>query len=53
MVCADPPPDLAALAAASAYGLARNRPFADGNKRIAFIACRLFLELNGKRLDAG
>ncbi len=33
--CGDPPPDLAALAASLAYGLARNHPFIDGNKRTA------------------
>lgn len=47
-----PEPDLAALAASYAYGLARNHPFVDGNKRTAFIVCRLFLELNGQSLQA-
>jgi death on curing protein len=42
--------DLAALAAAYGFGLARNRAFVDGNKRIAFIATALFLRLNGYRL---
>jgi death on curing protein len=45
-------PDYADLAAAYGYGLARNHPFVDGNKRTAFIAMLLFLELNGWRLDA-
>lgn len=39
--------DPAALAAAYAYGVARNRPFADGNKRTAWVLARLFLALNG------
>ena len=39
--------DLPELAAAYAYGLARNHPFMDGNKRIAYVACRTFLVLNG------
>ena len=38
---------MAALAAAYAYGLARNRAFVDGNKRIAFHAMMVFLRLNG------
>lgn len=44
--------DLPALAAAYAYGIARNHPFADGNKRVAALACELFLELNGYVLIA-
>jgi death-on-curing protein len=44
--------DLAALAAAYGFGLARNHPFVDGNKRIAFIATALFLRLNGYRLSS-
>jgi len=43
-------PDLAALAAAYAFGLARNHAFVDGNKRVAFLATGLFLGLNGHRL---
>ena len=42
--------DLCALAASYGYGLARNHPFADGNKRTALIAMRLFLRLNGADL---
>jgi death-on-curing protein len=38
--------DLAALAAAYAFGLARNHPFVDGNKRAAFGAMIVFLGLN-------
>ena len=43
----NPAPDLADLAAALAYGLARNRPFLDGNKQTAAVACETFLLLNG------
>lgn len=43
----DPPPDLAALAASLAFGLARNHPFVDGNKRASFAALIVFLRLNG------
>jgi death-on-curing protein len=42
--------DLARLAAAYAAGFAHDRPFVDGNKRAAFLAAGLFLELNGFRL---
>ncbi|HET7597636.1 MAG TPA: type II toxin-antitoxin system death-on-curing family toxin, partial [Burkholderiales bacterium] len=42
----DPAPDLAELAASLAYGLARNHPFVDGNKRTAAVACETFIELN-------
>lgn len=38
--------DMAALAAAYAFGLARNHPFVDGNKRIAFLAMIAFLRMN-------
>lgn len=47
-----PDGDIAALAAACGVGLARNHPFADGNKRAAFLAVGLFLALNGWRLAA-
>ena len=40
------------LAAAYSYGLARNHPFTDGNKRIALTVAAVFLELNGYSLDA-
>lgn len=39
--------DLAALAAAYAFGLAKNHPFVDGNKRAAFLSIVTFLGLNG------
>lgn len=45
-------PDAAALAASYGYGLARNHPFVDGNKRTAFVAVELFLALNGRELTA-
>jgi death on curing protein len=45
-------PDVCELAASYAFGLARNPPFIDGNKRSAFVACGLFLALNGWRLTA-
>jgi death-on-curing protein len=44
--------DLATLAAACAFGLARNHPFIDGNKRTAFVAAEVFLDLNGMTLTA-
>jgi death on curing protein len=43
-------PTVAALAAAYGYGISRNHPFLDGNKRTAFVAIELFLILNGCRL---
>ena len=45
-------PDIAALAAAYGWGIARNHPFIDGNKRTAFVAAELFLRLNGQALRA-
>ena len=47
-----PDSDMAALAAAYGVGVARNHPFADGNKRAAFLSVGLFLALNGWRLIA-
>ena len=44
--------DVSRLAASYAVGIARNHPFVDGNKRVAFIALALFLALNGARLKA-
>jgi death-on-curing protein len=44
--------DVADLAAAYGWGLARNHPFVDGNKRTAFVAVELFLQLNGHDLVA-
>lgn len=45
-------PDTAALAAAYAYGIARNHPFVDGNKRTAAVVSETFLVLNGWVLTA-
>ena len=45
-------PDAAELAAALAFGLAKNHPFVDGNKRTGFVIGILFLELNGYRFSA-
>jgi death-on-curing protein len=43
--------ELAALAAAYAFGIARNHPFVDGNKRTAFASIIVFLGLNGIDFD--
>src|SRR5215510_8501040 len=43
--------DLAALAAAYAFGIANNHPFVDGNKRTAFASMIIFLGLNGIDFD--
>jgi len=45
-------PDAAALAAAYAFGIAKNHAFVDGNKRAALIALEYFLALNGFVLTA-
>ena len=45
-------PDFADLAASYGFGMAKNHPFVDGNKRAAFLAVGLFLYLNGYRLGA-
>lgn len=42
----NPSVDIAALAASYAFGIARNHPFIDGNKRTAYVAMELFLALN-------
>ncbi len=44
-------PNLFELAAAYGYGLAKNHPFIDGNKRTAFMVIYVFLGLNGYLLD--
>lgn len=44
--------DLAQLATAYAFGLAKNHAFVDGNKRTAWVVCAVFLELNGLRVTA-
>jgi len=45
-------PDAAGLAASYAFGLAKNHPFIDGNKRTALVVCETFLIDNGFALDA-
>jgi len=44
--------DLATLAAAYGFGLVKNHPYRDGNKRIGFLAMVTFLEVNGHDFDA-
>jgi death-on-curing protein len=44
--------DLFTLAAAYTFGIARNHPFVDGNKRTAFLAAFIFLRINGLHLVA-
>ena len=51
--CGDPAPDLADLAASLAFGVARNYPFVDGNKRTAHVCYRVFLAFNDIELEAG
>jgi death on curing protein len=48
----EPEADLSDLAASYGIGLARNHPFVDGNKRVAFQAMYVFLGLNGLRIEA-
>jgi death-on-curing protein len=45
-------PDLAALAAAYAFGIAKNHPFIDGNKRTALVVARTFLKINDVDISA-
>ncbi len=47
-----PEATLAGLAAAYAFGLARNHPYVDGNKRIALVVMVAFLERNGIEMTA-
>ncbi len=47
----EPPPDVADLAAAYIYGLAVSQGFSDGNKRTAWVIGRLFLAINGVKLQ--
>lgn len=44
--------DIMALAAAYLYGIARNHPFSDGNKRTGFLAAFTFLYINGFLIEA-
>jgi death on curing protein len=48
----EPASDLARLAAAYGFGIVRNHPFNDGNKRAGFLAIGLFLARNGRELTA-
>jgi death-on-curing protein len=48
----EPGSDLARLAAAYGFGIVRDHPFNDGNKRAGFLAIGLFLALNGRQLNA-
>lgn len=45
-------PTIFDLAAAYGYGIAKNHPFVDGNKRVAWVATRTFLRINGMDIDA-
>ncbi len=45
-------PSIADLAAAYGFGLVRNHPFVDGNKRVSLVVTHLFLALNGFEIDA-
>ena len=45
-------PSLSELAAAYAFGIVKNHPFIDGNKRAGFITAALFLEVNGSHFEA-
>ncbi len=47
-----PKPDNAALAAAYAFGIAKNHPFVDGNKRTAMVVCEAFMISRGYRVSA-
>ena len=48
----EPDTDLPTLAAAYGFGLSHSHPYHDGNKRVAFVAMVVFLELNGWRFAA-
>ncbi len=48
----EPTVDLAGLAATHSHGLAKNHPFNDGNKRIAFVTAAVLLGLNGWDIEA-
>jgi death on curing protein len=46
-------PSLFELAAGYAFGIVKNHPFIDGNKRAGFVVAVTFLQVNGWRLEAG
>ena len=48
----EPETDLPSLAASYGFGLAKNHPFLDGNKRIGFVAMNMFLLINGFEIEA-
>ena len=48
----EPESDLSSLAASYGFGVARNHPFVDGNKRVAFQCMYVFLGLTGLRIDS-
>ena len=48
----EPDADIARLAAAYAFGIAKNHPFIDGNKRTAYVIAELFIVKNGYQLQA-
>ena len=48
----EPQADLASLAASYGFGLTKNHPFMDGNKRIGFVAMNMFLLVNGYEIEA-
>jgi death-on-curing protein len=48
----EPEADMCSLAAAYGFGLARNHPYHDGNKRVAFVVMAVFLGLNGLEFTA-
>ncbi len=48
----EPTADIPSMAAAYAFGIARNHPFLDGNKRTAAVVCETFIILNGLALIA-
>jgi death-on-curing protein len=47
-----PSPDIAALDASYAFGVIKNHPFVDGNKRTGYVLCRTFLRMNGFDIKA-
>lgn len=49
----EPEPDIPALAASYAFGIARDHPFIDGNKRTSLVVAETFMLLNGIELEAG
>ena len=49
----EPEPDIPALAASYAFGIARDHPFTDGNKRTSLVVAETFMVLNGMELEAG